>query len=327
MKLLMVLIGIVLTALLIFGAGCWVLTQPLLSTPTPSPLGTPIDPQRLEAHVREISLNLAPRDHTHPEVLDRVASYISSQLASMGAQTVEQPFDNGRFRNITTSFGPDSNERVVVGAHYDTAGEQPGADDNASGVAGLLELARALSDSPLDRRVELVAYSLEEPPNFRTPMMGSAVHAASLKEAGVEVIAMLSLEMLGFYTDEPGSQRFPSVLLKPLYPSTGNFITVVGRLGEGDLVRSIKAAMRGTNDMPVASINGPTWIPGIDFSDHLNYWAHGYRAAMITDTAFMRNDFYHTTADTPDTLDYNRMAKVVQQVHAAVLHLQAHGVE
>lgn len=170
-------------------------------------------------------------------------------------------------------------------------------------------------------RVELVAFSLEEPPYFRTAQMGSAIHAASLKKSGVQVKAMLSLEMIGYFSDVPGSQRYPASLLGAFYPSQGNFIAVVGTLGDGLLVRRVKMAMRGASTLPVYSINAPAFVPGVDFSDQLNYSKAGYNSAMITDTAFYRNPNYHTFEDTPEKLDFRRMALVVQGVYAAVISL------
>jgi Zn-dependent M28 family amino/carboxypeptidase len=233
----------------------------------------------------------------------------------------EQAFraNGGTFRNVLAAFGPDTRERIVVGAHYDAAGPYPGADDNASGVAGLIELAHLLGKSPLPLRIELAAFPLEEPPYFATHQMGSAVHAASLKEQGVPVRAMFCLEMIGYFTDEPGSQRFPTPALKPFYPSAGNFIVIAARPEEGALTRRVKRAMRAAGPLPVYSINAPAAVPGIDFSDHRNYWRAGYPAVMITDTAFYRNPNYHTPRDLPETLDYGRMAGVVRGVHAAVL--------
>jgi Zn-dependent M28 family amino/carboxypeptidase len=150
--------------------------------------------------------------------------------------------------------------------------------------------------------------------------MGSAVHAASLKKQRVLVRAMFCLEMIGYFSDAPGSQSFPTPALKPFYPSKGNFITVVGKPDQGALVRRVKASMRGASALPVFSINAPAAVPGIDFSDHGSYWKAGYEAAvMITDTAFYRNPNYHTAGDTADTLDYRRMALVVQGLYAAVL--------
>jgi Zn-dependent M28 family amino/carboxypeptidase len=252
--------------------------------------------------------------------LDAIARYIRQEFQASGAKVSEQPYQvNGiTYRNVVAGFGPREADLVVIGAHYDAAGLQPGADDNASGVAGLLELARALGANPPAMQVELVAYTLEEPPFFRTPHMGSTVHAKSLRAQEKNVRAMISLEMIGYFTGEPESQRFPLALLRHLYPRTGNFIAVVGKLGQWETVRRIKQAIRGSSDLPVRSINAPAWVTGVDFSDHLNYWAAGYRAVMITDTAFYRNDRYHTSRDTADSLDYERMAKVVRGVICAI---------
>jgi hypothetical protein len=279
-----------------------------------------VDPRRLEAHVRMLSETLAPRDAGHPENLDRVAGYIGKAFAEAGGRVAEQPYRVGRttYRNVIARFGPTAGRRIVVGAHYDTAGPYPGADDNGSGIAGLIELARRLGAEPLPVPVELVAYSLEEPPYFGSEYMGSAVHAKLLKIDGVELRAMLSLEMIGYFTDRPHSQDFPAPGLSLLYPSTGNFIAVVGKLGQGALVHRIKAAMAAATPLPVHSIAAPRFLAGVGLSDHASYWDQGYPAVMITDTAFFRNPHYHTRSDTPDTLDYGRMARVVEGVFAAV---------
>lgn len=302
----------------------WALvTAPLLPEPGPRMSEQTVSPARLEAHVRALSERFVPRHYERTDNLDRAAAYVRAELGQAGASVSEQAYDAGgrTYRNVVAVLGPDTPERIVVGAHYDAAGPYPGADDNASGVAGLIELAHLLGRSRLPMRVELVAYPLEEPPYFRTRYMGSAVHAASLRERGVRVRAMLSLEMIGYFTDSPGSQQFPMAILRAFYPTRGNFITVAGKLGQGLLVRRVKRAMRGASPLPVSSINAPSFVPGMDFSDHLNYWEAGYPAVMITDTAFYRNPFYHSARDTADTLDYARMAMVVQGVHAAVLAL------
>ena len=153
--------------------------------------------------------------------------------------------------------------------------------------------------------------------------MGSRVHAEGLRQAGVDVRAMLSLEMIGCFRDDPGSQEYPVSELGLVYPSAGSFIAVVGCLGQASLVRRVKRAMAESMSVPVRSINAPRLVPGIDFSDQLNYWDAGYAAVMITDTAFYRNPRYHRAEDTPDTLDYRRMAQVVEGVHAAVGALAA----
>jgi Zn-dependent M28 family amino/carboxypeptidase len=282
-----------------------------------------VDPKRLEAHVRNLSETLAPRDAFHPENLDRVAAYLRQEFGRNQGRVLDQAFQVGRttYRNVIAVFGPESKERIVVGAHYDTAGPYPGADDNASGVAGLIELAGLLSAAEWPMTVELVAYTLEEPPYFRGENMGSAVHARSLKAAGASVRAMFSLEMIGYFTDAPKSQSFPVPGLSLLYPTTGNFIAVVGKMGQGSMVRKIRKAMSAASPLPVHSISAPRFLPGVDFSDHVNYWEAGYPAVMITDTAFYRNPNYHAKSDTADTLDYRRMADVVHGIHAAVREL------
>jgi hypothetical protein len=306
-------------------AGLAYLTQPIgwRSSAAPPPEG--LDPRRLEAHVRMLGERLAPRHWKRQDNLDRAAAYVAAQLGEAGARVTEQEYaveGAGRYRNVIGSFGPEAGARVIVGAHYDGAGPFAAADDNASGVAGLIELARLLGSAKTPiARVDLVAFTLEEPPYYGTEWMGSHVHAAALRREGVAVRAMIALEMIGYFSDAPGSQRLPHSLLNVVYPSTGNFVAVIGRVGEARLVRRVKRAMQEATDLDVYSMNAPAWIPGIDFSDHRSYWAQGYPAVMVTDTAFYRNDRYHTPRDTPDTLDYRRMADVVRGVHRAVLAL------
>lgn len=275
----------------------------------------------LKRHVKKLSEEFVPRDSNHSKNLDRVASYIAYEFRAIGLKPSFQPFDinKGKYQNVIVELGPNSEERIVVGAHYDAYGELPGADDNASGIAGLIEMARILSREKLSTKIELVAYTLEEPPYFRTGYMGSAIHASKLLEERKKVRAMLSLEMIGYFSDESGSQKFPNPLLKLFYPSRGNFIAVIGDLGNFSLARRVKSAMK-SKELPVYSLNAPTALSGIDFSDHLNYLTH-FPAVMITDTAFLRNHAYHTEKDTADRLDYDRMAKVVKATANAVLVL------
>ena len=281
------------------------------------------DPQKLEDHVRMLAEELGPRDVGHPANLDRVAQYIRNQFQQYSDRVEDQPYPlNGiTVRNIRAFLGPENEDRIVVGAHYDVAGPYPGADDNASGVAGLLELARLLKHTDLPTTVELVSYPCEEPPYFYTRKMGSFVHAKSLKKRNIDVRAMLALEMIGYFSDEEGSQSYPLFLLRPFYPPVGNYIAVVGKLFQRKLVRGIRRSMSAATPLPVESINAPRLLPGVALSDHLNYWWAGYPAAMITDTAFYRNENYHTAYDTPDTLDYIRMGQVVDGVKAAVTEL------
>lgn len=277
-------------------------------------------PQRLLHDVRHLSTRFDGRSVDHPGALEGAAEYVQTRLGQLGLAVESQRFDAGgrSYRNLIVRLGPETADVIVIGAHYDVFGNNPGADDNASGVAGLIELARLLNGRVLARRVELVAYTNEEPPYFRTPFMGSAIHAAGLRSAGKHVPLMLSLECIGYFSDAPGSQAHPSRLLEAIYPTTGNFIALVGFYQDGAMARSVKAAMKGASDLPVHSINAPGFIAGVDFSDHLNYAREGFVGMMVTDTAFYRNKAYHTREDTWDRLDYLRMAKVVDAVAAAV---------
>ena len=296
------------------------ITQPLLRTPTPRAV-LPADPARLEADVRHLSA--ATRVWLHPEALEAEAAWIETRFRTLGGRTSSKAFEarGHHYRNVTARFGPEQGPLIVAGAHYDTCGPLPGADDNASGVAGILELARLLSQAPPKGPVELVAYTLEEPPFFRTQGMGSAHHAAALKASGCAVKAVLVLEMIGTFSDADDSQGYPLPGMSLLYGSKGDYLACVGPVGGASLVRRAKAAFRAASPLPIKSINAPSAIPGIDFSDHLNYWARGIPALMFSDTAFYRNPRYHQAGDTPDRLDYRRMARVVEGIEGAVLDL------
>jgi hypothetical protein len=282
-----------------------------------------IDPAKLEKHVRVLAEDLIPRHSEYPDNLEKAADYIRGEFEKTEGNIREFPYEiNGRiYRIVSLLFGPETGERIVVGAHYDAPPGSPGANDNASGVAGLLELAHAFSISSPSTAVELVAYPVEEPPYYRTKAMASYVHADQLKKNGIKVRFMIALEMIGYYNDGSFSQSYPFPLFRLTYPSKGNFIAVIGRMRDGFLVRRFKNAMRGASRVPVYSFNGPSIVPGVDLSDHLNYWKKGFKALMITDTAFYRYDHYHGAGDVPDNLDYERMAEVVTGIHGALMQL------
>jgi Zn-dependent M28 family amino/carboxypeptidase len=292
------------------------LVQPFVAATTTMP--PPVDPARLEAHVKRLSVDFHPRRYDEPDNIARTVQYIDDELKSAGAAVSSQDIVVGgrNYRNVIGRFGPDTGPLLVIGAHYDSYNITPGADDNASGVAGLLELARLLGQSPPARPIELVAYAFEEQPRSSNADMGSAWHARALRAANREVELMLSLEMIGYFTDVPGSQRFPAPGLSLIYPDRGDFIALVGRLGDFVAMREVKAAMRGATPLPVHSLNSPRRVPGIENSDHVSFWDAGYPAVMVTDTAYLRNPNYHGPGDTWQTLDYRRMAQVVQAVHA-----------
>ena len=305
---------------IVVGVAAWVIRQPVWSQHPASPAR--VDPARLEAHVRFLSQECFPRHSLARENQGKAIAYIADHLRAAGGRVAMQEFSTpaGSYQNVVAHFGPEEGRRFVVGAHFDSCGVQPGADDNASGVAGLLELAVLLGrETALPVHFELVAYNLEEPPFFAGPYMGSAVHARTLRAQHVPVALMLSLEMIGCFRDERGSQSYPMPLLSLMYPSRANFIAIVGRWDQRAVVGAFKRACMGAADIPVVSIAAPSFVPAIDFSDHRNYWAEGFPALMITDTAFLRNPRYHQPTDTYNTLDYRRMAEVVRLLHAGLL--------
>lgn len=285
----------------------------------------PANQTRLYADVEFLTSIQPARNYRNLESLNKAANYIKAEFEKLSASVEEQPFlaDGRNYRNIIASFGPPDAERIILGAHYDVCGEQPGADDNASAVAGLLETARLLHEQQpsLRRRLDLVAYPNEEPPYFATDFMGSAIHAYTMHIQKVRVRAMICYEMIGYFSDAPGSQRFPDDSLAKLYPNTGNFITVVGKIGQEELTQRLQTLMRKHTKLDVQRINLPPSLGLAGLSDHRSYWHYGYQAVMINDTSFLRNPHYHQTSDTIDTLDFKRMAEVVNGVWGAILEL------
>lgn len=287
-----------------------------------------ISPEGLKEDVRIISQEFFPRSSEHPENLWQLSLYLHDRFSQYSSDVYFQEFAAGGndYRNVIAEFGSKTGELLIIGAHYDAYSNLPGADDNASGVAGLLVLARLLStldfsnsssnsspNSNSAKRIQLVAYSLEEPPFFGGSKMGSYIHAQSLSDANIDVQLMISLEMIGFYSDTEHSQSYPMPLLRLLYPNKGDYIAVVDTLFANDAL-AVKAAINQYSDIAAYSINAPDFIAGIDFSDHRNFWQFGYPAVMVTNTAFYRNKHYHTQADSFETLDYNKMAEVIRGV-------------
>ncbi|MBK8575568.1 MAG: M28 family peptidase [Elusimicrobia bacterium] len=300
----------------------WVLlTQPLFpKVPARLPV-LAVDPARLRAHVEHLC-QCSPR-HALAPGLEHAARYVRDQWTVSDLPVEEHTFDlNGRtYRNFLVSFGPRTEERVVLGAHYDGRDDTPGADDNASGVAVLLELATFFRATSLKTRVDLVAYTLEEINPGLLPLQGSTIHAQTLQQEGARVKMMVSLEMLGYYDDRVGNQHYPLPFMKWLYPRRGNFLSLVGSLRETRWVYRLKRVMRRASPLPIYSMTAPRWVHGIEHSDHQSFWNAGYPAVMITDTAYLRNPNYHRPTDTPDTLNYPRMAHAAAAVYAAVVAL------
>ena len=317
-RLLRLVIFLLVMPILILG---WIVAQPSLFHNKTSQ--ATVSPEQLSRHVAVLSEQYAPRSFYDTENLNSCADYIREQFARTRGVVSNQIYTIGRARaeNVIVTFPGKDATRIVVGAHYDSCDSTPGADDNASGVAGLIELARLLSGTTLRHTVELVAFSTEEPPFFGSRDMGSARHAELLREQGVDVRAMLALEMIGYFSDDRGSQHYPVRLLHLFYPSRGNFLAIIGNMGQRKLLRQTKRLMRGTTTLPVYSASVPSFVPGVDFSDHRNYWAEGIPAVMIGNTAFYRDTEYHSDNDTAARLDYERMSQVVVAVFEAVVGL------
>ncbi len=298
------------------------------------PMNIPVDKERLRRDVQILTDIVPPRNARNVASLDRSAEHILEEFGTTGGRIDVQRFvqDGKDYKNVICSFGPEAGERIVVGAHYDVQGDQPGADDNASGVAGLLELARVVRSlrTELDCRLDLAAYTLEEGQYVRHPLArnyGSYLHARSLTRAGVSVRCMICLEMIGYFSDRPHSQRYPLPFMRRFYPDRGNFIAVVGKWGQGRLVKKVHGAMADASSVPVESLTVTPFLPGVSFSDHKSFWKFGYPAVMITDSAFYRNRNYHRPGDKADTLDYDRMAEVVKGLCWTVVRMGTSGAE
>lgn len=298
------------------------LAQPILPVSL-RPEALKFDWRPLSRHVFAISDILSPRSWQHPKNLDLVGGYIAEEWRLAGIEVEEQNFETGQgeFKNIFASFGPQTGDLIVIGAHYDAVGDTPGADDNASGVAGIIELGKALHRAQLKTQVMVAGFALEEIPHFGTEAMGSWFFARALKTSNKNVRAMISLEMIGYYSDDAGSQKYPHSFLRLFYPGEGNFIALASNIPNVPLTRKVKRSMRSASSVPVYSINAPQALAGVHRSDHLNFWKEGIPALMITDTAEYRNPHYHQLGDKPETLDFKRMAEVVSGVHQAVLDL------
>lgn len=266
---------------------------------------------RLRATVAHLSGTIGERNFFAIDAMEKAADWIAARWRAQG-YTVREPTHTTRgksFRSLEVEVGgPAGAPIILVGAHYDTC-DGPGADDNTSGVAALLELTRELRGATFTKRLRCVAFANEEPPFFDTPDMGSRIYAQSIKAEAPAIEAMLSLESIGYYADGPGSQRYP-MGLGHFYGDVGNFVAVVGNVSSRALVQRTASLLASSTDVPVACAALPGRMPGVFWSDHSAFWDIGVSAVMITDTARFRNPRYHTASDTPASLDYTRFARV-----------------
>jgi len=269
----------------------------------------------LRRHVEILAGEIGERNVGRPLALAAAERYIVREWARQGYEVVTQRYaaEGVDCANLEVVIPGESlpAEIIVAGAHYDTVPGSPGADDNASAVAALLEIARALARSRPARTLKLVAFVNEEAPFYFRREMGSSVYARAARRRGDDVRAMFSLEMLGCYDDSPGSQTYPPVL-KHFYPDRGNFIAFVSNLRSRRLLRAAVAAFRASSRFPCESAALPAWVPGVSWSDQQSFWKAGYCGVMVTDTAFHRYPHYHRPTDTPDRLDYARLAEVAE---------------
>jgi len=269
--------------------------------------------EELRADVRTLGAEIGERNMLHYPQLNAAADFIENSFSSAGLHPRRDTYElQGKaFHNIEAEIRGSAPQIILVGAHYDSVLGAPGANDNGSGVAAMLALARRFATRSTSSTLRFVAFVNEEPPYFQTKQMGSFVYAGRCKERGDQISAMISLETIGYFSDAPRSQTYPAPGLGIFYPTTGNFIGIVGNVRSSALVRRAIAVFRKQSKIPSEGAALPAFIPGVGWSDQWAFWQHGYPGIMITDTAPFRYPHYHRATDTPDKLDYDRFALVV----------------
>ena len=280
--------------------------------------------ERLREHVVVLAGQIGERNLANYHGLQDAAQYVGDRLREYGLQVSDQS-ELVEGRTVMNLEGVRQGSRapeeiVIIGAHYDSAPGTPGANDNATGVAALLELARRFATVQPERTLRFVAFTNEEPPHFQGSTMGSMIYASRCRERGENIVAMLSMETMGCYSDRPGSQQYPAPLDR-FYPDTGNFIAFVGNVQSRDLVRRTIGTFRNSTRFPSEGVAAPETLPGIGWSDQWSFWQVGYPGIMITDTAPFRYPHYHHPSDTPDKIDYHRLSRVVTGLNHVVAEL------
>jgi len=279
----------------------------------------------IQRDVRALAETIGERNVTRPDALNAARDYIEASFARFGFTPKRETYSVAGVAcsNVIAEIAGSSkrSEIVVVGAHYDSVVGSPGANDNASGTAALLSLARHFSTTRPARTLRFVAFVNEEPPWFQTDDMGSRVHAKASRARGDDIIAMLSLETLGCYSDAADSQRYPAPILNLVYPSRGNFVAFVSNLSSRSLLRDVIREFRESDTVPSAGGALPEFVSGVGWSDHESFWREGYPAVMVTDTAVYRDANYHEKSDTADAVDFARLACVAIALEQVVEHL------
>ncbi len=288
------------------------------------PSTAPLLAERLQGHVVQLASVIGERNVWRPHALHAAAGFIRQAWRLQGHDVASQTYIaydvSSENLEIEVGGADKPEEIILVGAHYDSVRGSPGANDNASGIAGLLEIGRAVAGQTLRRTVRLVAFVNEEPPFFYWGAMGSQQYAQEARRRGDDIRLMMSLEMLGAYSDQRHSQRYPPII-GWFYPDRANFIAFVSNLSSRRELKRAVRAFRRVSDFPAEYLAAPSFVPGVSWSDHLSFWRQGYPALMVTDTAFYRYAHYHTAQDTPEKLDYHRMAQVVEGLAKAIVAL------
>lgn len=283
-----------------------------------------VSADNLKAHVEMLAGDIGERNVFRTNELGLAAAYIEHEWRKQGYEVTRQTYKayDVECANLeVTRRGTDrTNEIVLIGAHYDSVAGSPGANDNGSGVASMLEISRVFARLDPARTVRFVAFVNEEPPFFETGQMGSVAYAKMARARGDDIRAMISLETMGYYSDEPGSQKYPP-LFNFFYPNRGNFIAFVSNLKSRSLLHRSVGAFRAHSDFPIECVATFAAIQGIGWSDHASFWKQGYRAFMVTDTAPFRYPHYHSDEDTPDKVDYDKLARVTEGLCGVVMTL------
>lgn len=310
------LIALMLVSLVIW----FVFTQPVFFISKNNALQPSVSQNNLKQHVNQLSQIYAPRTVSYNN-LASTARYIHSRFTKFG-QAQYQPYWtlNGQFNNVILQIGPDTDEIFVIGAHYDAEDSSLDTEGNASGIATLIELARhlAMNEDKLSIRVQLVAYPLSQSQSNRQFEMGSYNHADALRQSNKKVKMMISLDSVGRFNSEQGSQQHPFSFMKFFYPNKGDYISLMGRLQDYSAMRDVKNSFASASSLPLYSFNAPENFPKISSSDHHHYWKQGYPALLVTDTAEYRN-VNDASLEVAERLDYKKMALLVQGLYQVVM--------
>jgi hypothetical protein len=278
----------------------------------------------LHDHVYKLAGDIGERNIWLPSKLNAAADYIGKTWTDLDYTVLRQEYDTRGVKSANLEIEirgkSKADEIILVGAHYDSVSGCPGANDNATGVAALLEISRLLYNREFNKTIRFVAFTNEEPPFFLRSDMGSKVYASRSRKRKENIVAMLALETMGYYSEAPNSQQYPFPF-SFFYPNTANFIGFVGNLNSRQLVRKCLGAFRHHTQFPSEGTAAPGWVTGIGWSDHWSFWRQGYKAIMVTDTALFRYRYYHTQEDTPEKIDYNRLARVTTGLAEVVTEL------